>query len=159
MNRPDAADRHRLREISAAHGILRKIFARSSFEGDEFERAVRFAKQQGAAEVDAPAQVIRCLARWYEDGNPNVAWRVLDAGAFAGGFLWLQASFDRIVAGLKGGRPAVLFVTGIREAVRPRGKRWSPSAETERIQYLQLLEQRIQQWSRRTSTPVSLFVS
>ncbi len=159
MTSTDTHSRRRLHEIRAAHGFLRGVFVRSSFAGEEFDKAVDFAKNVAGSAVDAPAQVIRRLLHWYGDGNPGLAWRVLDAGAFTGGVLWLQASLDRLVAGLKGGKPAVLFITGMREAVRPGSKRWSPAAEREKEEFLHLLEQRVERWSRRTNTPVSLFVS
>lgn len=150
----------RLREIRAAHSYLRGLFAgRSSFDGDQLEQALEFAGTQKNVTAEVPAQVIRRLLNWYEDGNPGVMCRVLDAGAVTGGFLWLQASFDRLIEGLKNGCPAVLFVTGIRETVRPEGRRWTRAAEKERTEYLRLLEDRIERWSSRTKTPVTLFVS
>lgn len=149
----------RLGEIQAAHGLLRRLFPRSTFEGPEMERALEFARNGVDSGVQAPAQVIRRLLNWYADGNPGVACRVVDAGALSGGPLWLQAALDRVVGGLRRGRPAVVFVTGLREAVRPGARRWSRSAERERDATLQLVEARVGQWARRTGTPVSLFVS
>lgn len=159
MRQPDTARRRRLGEIRAAHGFLRRMFGRSAFEAKEFESAMDFAKVTNDSPVDVPAHVIRRLLGWYQDGNPGITCRVLDAGAVSGGLLWLQASFDRIVAGLNNGRPTVVFVTGTREALRPGGKRWSRAAEREKAEFLHLLEERAERWSRRTQTPVSLFVS
>jgi len=159
MIQHDSADRRRLGEICAAHGFLRRLFDRSTFPGHEFDVALEFARNRAGATVDVPAQVIRRLLAWYQDGNPGIACRVLDAGAVSGGVLWLQAYFDRMVAGLHKGRPAVVFVTGVREALRPDGRRWSPVAEREKTEFQQLLEKRFECWSHRTETPVFLFVS
>lgn len=155
----DASRRRRLGEIRAAHGFLRRVFGGSTFAGREFDRALDFAKGTAGSTVDAPAQVIRRLLHWYQDGNPGIVCRVLDAGAVSGGVLWLQASYDRIVSGLSHGRPSVVFVTGVREALRPEGKRWSYAAEREKAEFLRLIEERTERWSRNTKTPVSLFVS
>lgn len=149
----------RLGEIRTAHGFLRFLFPASRFADAEFEKALRFAGAETEAGLRPPAEVIRRLTGWYRDGNPGVACRVLDAGSFGGGLLWMQASVERTVADLQRGRPAVLFVTGLREAVRPPGRRWSRAAERECRDNRELLEERVHRWSRSTGTPVSLVVS
>ncbi len=151
--------RRRIREVRAAHGLLCGLFPRSGFLSTEIDRALDFAGRTADAAVQPSAEAIRRLVRWYAEGHPSVACRVLDAGAFKGGFLWVQAAVDRIVAGLQRGQPAVLFVTGTREVVRPVGHRWSRTAESERTESLRLIEERISRWSQNTGTPVSLFVS
>jgi len=152
--------RRRLGEISIAHGFLRNIFARSSFEGSaEFEHAVAFASSHVDGAVAPSAQVIRRLLRWYDDGKFGVTCRVFDAGAIGGGMLWLQASLDRLMEGLSADRPTVLLLTGTREAVRPTGRRWSSRAERERKEILHWVERRVENWSRRMGAPVSLLVT
>lgn len=152
-------DRRRLNEIRAGHGVLRVLFPGSQFQGEEFEKALDFAELSGVHGVDPAASVMRRLVRWYEDGNPGVACRVLDAGAFTGGMLWLQAGVNRVIGDLCRGKPAVLFVTGFCEAIRHPGRRWTRRAEKERQEHLQLLEEQVHQWSKETGTPISLLIA
>ena len=153
-------DRRRLGEVRAAHGLLERLFPNAAFPSGEFSAALSFAgSREGAKEIAPPSQAIHKLVQWYGREHPEVACRIIDAGAFAGGLLWLQASLDRIVRELQRGRPAVLFVTGLRECVRHSDRRWSPAAERERTAGLFLLEERVARWSKETATPVSLFVS
>jgi len=154
------AGRRRLCEVRAAHGLLDRLFPDAAFPSGEFSAALSFAESQGGArEIAPPSQAIGKLVEWYGREHPGVACRIVDAEALAGGLLWLQSALDRIVRELQRGRPAVLFVTGLRECVRHSGRRWSPVAERERTDGLYLLEERVARWSKETATPVSLFVS
>ncbi len=162
MKKPAPAkriDSRRLNEIQAGHGVLRMLFPESEFEGAEFDKALRFVGASGFTGVAPAASVVRRLVRWYEDGNPGVVCRVLDAGAFSGGMLWVQAAVNRLVRELAGGRPTVLLITGLCEAIRSPSRRWSRLAERERQENLQLLQEQVQSWSKETGTPVSLFVA
>jgi hypothetical protein len=152
-------DHRRLSEIRAGHGALRLLFPGSNFQGEEFEKALEFARRNEIREISPAASVVRRLIRWYEDGNPGVAYRVLDAGAFSGGMLWLQAAVNRVIRDFNSGRPAILMVTGLCETVRSPGRRWSRRAEQERQENLQLLEEQVHRWSKATGTPISLFVA
>jgi len=149
----------RISEIRAGHCLLRTVFHDSDFQAEEFEQALRFARKNPQGEVVSSATVVRRLARWYAEGRTTVDCRVIDAGAFAGGMLWLQSTLNRIVSEMGTGRPAVLLVTGLCELVRTPGKRWTGAAEREREQSVRLLEGQIQRWARETGSPVSLLVA
>jgi len=149
----------RLSEIRAGHCLLKTIFCDSDLPSEEVEKALRFAKRETAAEVVPAACAMRKLARWYSAENPDVACRIIDAGAISGGMLWLQSALNRIVRDLANGRPAILMVTGLRELVRSPGKRWSGKAEREREETVRLLEEQVERWSARTGTPVSFLVA
>lgn len=152
-------DHRRLHEIRAGHGVLRMLFPASQFASEEFDKALDFIAAKHLHGVVPAASVVRRLTQWYEDGNPGVACRVLDAGAISGGFLWVQAAVNRAIAEMSRGRPAVLFVTGLCEAIRAPGRRWTRKAERERQEQLELLEDTVEQWAKTTGTPVSLFVA
>lgn len=150
----------RLSEIRASHSLVRSIFSEeSSFDGDEFENAVRFVDEGCGDEVVSAASVIRKLVRWYQDGNPGVTCRVIDASSFTGGFLWLQSAVNRVVEDLSAENPAVVFITGLGETIRSPKKRWSAKAERERIEGASFLEKQVGHWAERTGTPVTLFVA
>ncbi|MBC2601459.1 hypothetical protein [Puniceicoccus vermicola] len=155
----DRVDLRRLSEIRAGHGALRILFPESDFQGVEFEKMLDFAQRDQTPDIVPAASVVRRLVRWYEDGNPGVACRVLDAGAITGGMLWLQAAVNRVIRDFRRGRPAVLLVTGLCEAVCSPGRRWSRRAERERQENLQILEEQVHQWAKATGTPISLFVA
>lgn len=153
------ANARRLSEIQAGHGFLRMVFPESQFQAEEFAKALHFVRRTKASEVVPAASVVRRLVRWYEDGNPGVACRVLDAGAFSGGMLWIQVGLGRVIRDLSRGSPAVLLITGLCEAVRAPGHRWTKRAERERQENLQLLEDQVRRWSETTGTPISLLVA
>ncbi len=161
MNAPlrSRLDHRRLKEIRAGHGMLRMLFPGSSFASEEFEKALDFIHTKQIQGVVPAASAVRRLLNWYEDGNPGVACRVLDAGAISGGLLWVQAAVQRVIREMGRGRPAVLLITGLREAVRAPGHRWTRKAERERQEQLELLQETVQKWAQSTGTPVSLFVA
>ncbi len=152
--------RRRLGEVRAAHGFLARLFPGASFPTEAFSDALSFAEAQaGTREIVPPSQAIRKLIEWYGGSHPGVICRIVDASALNGGLLWLQAAFDHVIREHPRGRPVVLFVTGLRECVRPSERRWTRAAERERTQGLFLLEERAARWAKETATPVSLLVS
>jgi|GEM_PF-3080354 hypothetical protein len=156
---PKRIRHRRLSEIQAAHSLLRRVFTDSEQETAEFAKALDFAKNAEGIEVSPSATVVRRLIRWYGSHNKAVVCRVLDAGAFSGGLLWLQTALGRIVEEIGRDKPAIVMVTGLREAVRSPARRWSRKAEQERLESVQLIEESVHRSALSRGVKISLFIS